>query len=138
MRLARISSKDKEGIAVQTSNGVRAIFGNEKLNDLDALVREGSDALARAAKAAAEGEEINVDDVTFRPPLSKAPKIICLGLNYADHAAEGGFTPPEFPTLFGRFNSSLIGHGEPIIRSEERRVGKECVSTCRSRWSPYH
>src|SRR3546814_16632982 len=41
--------------------------------------------------------------------------IICLGLNYADHAAEGGFTPPEFPTLFGRFNSSLIGHGEPII-----------------------
>lgn len=115
MRLARIFSKDKEGIAVQTSNGVRAIFGNEKLNDLDALLREGSDALARAAKAAAEGEEINVDDVAFRPPLSKAPKIICLGLNYADHAAEGGFTPPEFPTLFGRFNSSLIGHGEPII-----------------------
>src|SRR3546814_5762011 len=27
---------------------------------------------------------------------------------------------------------------KPIIRSEERRVGKECVSTCRSRWSPYH
>src|SRR3546814_16631409 len=27
---------------------------------------------------------------------------------------------------------------EPRIRSEERRVGKECVSTCRSRWSPYH
>src|SRR3546814_20739339 len=26
----------------------------------------------------------------------------------------------------------------PIVRSEERRVGKECVSTCRSRWSPYH
>src|SRR3546814_16320378 len=27
---------------------------------------------------------------------------------------------------------------QPIARSEERRVGKECVSTCRSRWSPYH
>src|SRR3546814_1483569 len=27
---------------------------------------------------------------------------------------------------------------EPLFRSEERRVGKECVSTCRSRWSPYH
>src|SRR3546814_20883689 len=26
----------------------------------------------------------------------------------------------------------------PLVRSEERRVGKECVSTCRSRWSPYH
>src|SRR3546814_15438350 len=36
----------------------------------------------------------------------------------------------------------LIGNapppGEPVYRSEERRVGKECVSTCRSRWSPDH
>src|SRR3546814_6897754 len=32
-----------------------------------------------------------------------------------------------------------VGHGRRrIVRSEERRVGKECVSTCRSRWSPYH
>src|SRR3546814_2930766 len=31
-----------------------------------------------------------------------------------------------------------VGGGFPSIRSEERRVGKECVSTCRSRWSPYH
>src|SRR3546814_14965518 len=30
------------------------------------------------------------------------------------------------------------GHTEGVPRSEERRVGKECVSTCRSRWSPYH
>src|SRR3546814_13663368 len=30
------------------------------------------------------------------------------------------------------------GTGHPPVRSEERRVGKECVSTCRSRWSPYH
>src|SRR3546814_15646107 len=32
----------------------------------------------------------------------------------------------------------LIADGYDIVRSEERRVGKECVSTCRSRWSPYH
>src|SRR3546814_13772770 len=31
-----------------------------------------------------------------------------------------------------------IGDGAALARSEERRVGKECVSTCRSRWSPYH
>src|SRR3546814_3938202 len=34
------------------------------------------------------------------------------------------------------FGSKL--HGRPLTRSAERRVGKECVSTCRSRWSPYH
>ena len=33
-------------------------------------------------------------------------------------------------------NGTKIGRAE--VRSEERRVGKECVSTCRSRWSPYH
>src|SRR3546814_10833817 len=31
-----------------------------------------------------------------------------------------------------------LPEGELVVRSEERRVGKECVSTCRSRWSPYH
>src|SRR3546814_9704600 len=34
------------------------------------------------------------------------------------------------------FNTALFAHD--ALRSEERRVGKECVSTCRSRWSPYH
>src|SRR3546814_1340278 len=39
-----------------------------------------------------------------------------------------------------RFEKSQVGiaGGCPLGRSEERRVGKECVSTCRSRWSPYH
>src|SRR3546814_17799154 len=32
----------------------------------------------------------------------------------------------------------LLGHNRELARSEERRVGKECVSTCRSRWSPYN
>src|SRR3546814_4158148 len=38
-----------------------------------------------------------------------------------------------------RAEPHVLGVGGPVgIRSEERRVGKECVSTCRSRWSPYH
>src|SRR3546814_7983501 len=35
-------------------------------------------------------------------------------------------------------NASILPHFHRRRRSEERRVGKECVSTCRSRWSPYH
>src|SRR3546814_9306755 len=34
--------------------------------------------------------------------------------------------------------TTMLGRPDLIERSEERRVGKECVSTCRSRWSPYH
>src|SRR3546814_16806113 len=39
---------------------------------------------------------------------------------------------------WGFLNDEGKGIGTQNVRSEERRVGKECVSTCRSRWSPYH
>jgi acylpyruvate hydrolase len=42
--------------------------------------------------------------------------VICVGLNYREHSAESGFKQPDYPTLFGRFNSSLIGDGAPIVR----------------------
>src|SRR3546814_15092489 len=46
----------------------------------------------------------------------------------------------EEPKLDGYDESGLMPLAKPAVisRSEERRVGKECVSTCRSRWSPYH
>ena len=42
-------------------------------------------------------------------------KIVCLGLNYRDHAEESGLGIPEHPVLFARFASSLTGHKAPII-----------------------
>lgn len=117
MRLAKVTQNGAVGLAVDTGAGVKALFGDAALYDLDALIASGGSALTDAgAKVSAEGEEVQVEDLTFLPPLVKAPKILCLGLNYKDHAAEGGFTVPEFPTVFGRFNSSLIGHGAPIIK----------------------
>ncbi|MDE2465147.1 MAG: fumarylacetoacetate hydrolase family protein [Alphaproteobacteria bacterium] len=115
MRLARISKNQQLGIATRTSDGVRAVFGRAELDDFQALIAQGSDGLHKAGEIAAAGELINIDNVNFLPPLPCPSKIICLGLNYADHAAEGGFEPPKFPTLFGRFASSLVGHGAPIV-----------------------
>ena len=42
-------------------------------------------------------------------------KIICLGLNYFDHAKEGGRDKPEYPWFFFRGTSSLLAHGEPAL-----------------------
>src|SRR3546814_11773976 len=56
------------------------------------------------------------------------------------HYGGGGGRPP-FPTSICTSVNHVVCHGIPgpkVLRSEERRVGKECVSTCRSRWSPYH
>src|SRR5690349_7941535 len=44
-------------------------------------------------------------------------KIVCVGLNYASHTSESGFTMPEAPLLFGKFANTLADDGEPILVS---------------------
>ncbi len=69
------------------------------------------------------GEPIVFDrsDVTLRAPIPRPGKIICLGLNYADHAAEGGSEPPKTPMLFAKFANTIIGTGEPIVKPRATR-----------------
>src|SRR3546814_16491622 len=55
-----------------------------------------------------------------------------------DLGDEMGWPPPFIPGHGDRQQSPDDAAVLSYIRSEERRVGKECVSTCRSRWSPYH
>jgi acylpyruvate hydrolase len=54
----------------------------------------------------------------FGLPVTKPGKVICLGLNYLEHVKEGSQRDniPKFPTIFMRGNTSLVPHGEPIIR----------------------
>lgn len=84
---------------------------------LESLLAKGDGALAAAARALLGGEAVDLDAVELLPPLPNPSKIICIGLNYADHSAESGFTSPDYPTVFARFASSLIGHGAPLVRT---------------------
>ncbi len=87
--------------------------------DLLGIIRGGSDAFAAAAEAArkAKAEASRpLAGLRFRLPLEHAGKIVCLGLNYVDHAAEGGHAKPEYPSLFLRCASSLVAHGEALWR----------------------
>lgn len=54
-------------------------------------------------------------DVVLLPPVPDPPKIICVGINYADHAAETGATLPDYPVLFARYTTTLVPHGEPLL-----------------------
>src|SRR3546814_18403127 len=56
----------------------------------------------------------------------------------ADDAYHQQDQPDEPVELAGLAEPAGEEHPQQVYRSEERRVGKECVSTCRSRWSPYH
>ena len=48
-------------------------------------------------------------------PIPRPGKIVCVGLNYRDHAEEQGAALPEAPLLFAKFTTSLIGPGDPIV-----------------------
>ncbi len=79
-----------------------------------ALIEAGGDALAGAGVALREqGWPVDPNAVTLLPPLMPG-KILCVGLNYADHAAESNMALPEFPTLFSRFAASVVAPGAPI------------------------
>jgi 2-keto-4-pentenoate hydratase/2-oxohepta-3-ene-1,7-dioic acid hydratase in catechol pathway len=52
------------------------------------------------------------------PAISRPGKIVCVGLNYREHVAEGGRPAPERPILFSKFANAVIADGEPIIRPE--------------------
>lgn len=118
MKFASFSKDGVTGLAIETAEGFRGLLSDEPdfPGDLLSLIREGDGALARAAEILATGEAVDMGAVTYLPPISDPEKIVCVGLNYSDHSAESGFAQPDFPTLFGRFNSSLIGHGAPILR----------------------
>ena len=56
---------------------------------------------------------------TLLAPVPDPAKIVCLGLNYRDHAAESGMDVPAEPILFSKYATTLIGHGAPIILPPE-------------------
>ena len=69
------------------------------------------DLVSRAADGALYLSEA---DLTYAPAVPNPGKIICVGLNYEKHAAEGGMASPEFPILFSKFNNTLAAPGEDI------------------------
>jgi 2-keto-4-pentenoate hydratase/2-oxohepta-3-ene-1,7-dioic acid hydratase in catechol pathway len=87
------------------SNSVRGILASL---DAAALAEMGE-------RAAAEGERMPVAESRLLAPVPDPQKIICLGLNYRDHAAESGQEIPTAPMWFAKFANSLIGSGEDIV-----------------------
>jgi acylpyruvate hydrolase len=68
---------------------------------------------ARAADASAES--IRLTDVSLCAPVPDPQKIICIGLNYRDHAEETGQDIPAAPMWFAKFANSLCGSGQPVV-----------------------
>ncbi len=112
----------KPGIALADKDGLRGLSLVEAAAALPAmadgvagLLCADADDLLRAQQRLRAAPPLDPAAVTVLPPLAAPGKIICIGLNYADHSAESGFAVPSYPTVFGRFASGLIGHDAPMV-----------------------
>ncbi len=71
--------------------------------------------IANGAVVRPSEERLALDGVRLLAPVPDPQKIICLGLNYRDHAEESHQPIPEHPMWFGKFQNSLVGDGEPVV-----------------------
>jgi 2-keto-4-pentenoate hydratase/2-oxohepta-3-ene-1,7-dioic acid hydratase in catechol pathway len=63
-----------------------------------------------------DGRSIEPGELRPAPAVQRPGKIVCVGLNYQDHATEGGRAAPERPLLFAKFSNTVVADGEPVIR----------------------
>ena len=89
----------------------------ERFHDVSEVLAapDGLDIVAELLSSE-RGILVNESDLIWRPLTPRPGKVICLGLNYADHAAESPYDRPDYPVLFARFTTSLIGHCRPLVR----------------------
>ncbi len=64
---------------------------------------------------AQSGKQVPISEIVPSLPVAAPGKVVCLGLNYVEHAKEGGYDIPDYPALFLRVNSSLVAPEAPII-----------------------
>jgi len=67
------------------------------------------------AQARAKGWLVAAEDAYWFAPVPRPGKIVCVGLNYHDHAAELGLAVPKTPVIFSKFSSCVIAPGEPVV-----------------------
>ncbi|MGF6769977.1 acylpyruvate hydrolase [Paraburkholderia sp. GAS199] len=123
MRFISFIRQGVAGIAVKNPDGQYRGFLQSDCaypGDLASLLRAGPQELKSAGDLlVTQGTLFEADEISFAPPVSTPEKIICVGLNYADHSIEAGYQVPDYPTLFARFPHSLIGHEARIVKPRE-------------------
>jgi 2-keto-4-pentenoate hydratase/2-oxohepta-3-ene-1,7-dioic acid hydratase in catechol pathway len=122
MKLVTFVHDNRTRIGALTADGEQVIdlhLANEAIPDtMLAFLEAGKDALAlaqQAVKDAPAAATLQRSAVTLKAPIPRPGKIICIGLNYRDHAGETGQAVPTYPTVFAKFNNCVIGPDEPIV-----------------------
>jgi len=79
------------------------------------LLAQGARGIGRVQAALAAGREMSAAGVKLLPAVPRPEKVLCVGLNYADHAKESGARPPGEPVIFAKFPTAIRTDGDPIV-----------------------
>jgi len=82
---------------------------------IKALLAQGPEGLAHARQALAAGRPVPLETLRLLPLVPRPEKVICVGLNYADHARESRLPVPAEPVFFAKFSSAVLAPGGPIV-----------------------
>ncbi len=123
MRFVSFHDDNKTVLGVRTDDTIVRLdtVSADLPRNLTELLAGGDDAfgaVSKAVQAAPANAVVAMASLEYAVPIATPSKIICLGLNYADHAKEGGHAKPDYPSFFMRGPSSLVAHGRPIEKPE--------------------
>jgi 2-keto-4-pentenoate hydratase/2-oxohepta-3-ene-1,7-dioic acid hydratase in catechol pathway len=115
VKLLRVGAPGEERPAVRTDEG-RLLDLSCVTSDVDGafLASDGIDR-ARAAVAAGTLPALDADGLRIGPPIARPGKIVCVGLNYRDHAAETGAAIPERPVVFMKDPGTVVGPCDEVL-----------------------
>jgi 2-keto-4-pentenoate hydratase/2-oxohepta-3-ene-1,7-dioic acid hydratase in catechol pathway len=92
--------------------------------DLISVLQGGAEAFKKVENFVAQppgDATIPLVSVKLCAPIPKPPKILCMGLNYRDHAAEARLEIPKVPVFFAKYSNTVIGHGDNIVLPKNSR-----------------
>jgi 2-keto-4-pentenoate hydratase/2-oxohepta-3-ene-1,7-dioic acid hydratase in catechol pathway len=115
VKLLRVGAPGEERPAVRTDEG-RLLDLSCVTSDVDGafFASDGIDR-ARAAVAAGTLPALDADGLRIGPPIARPGKIVCVGLNYRDHAAETGAAIPERPVVFMKDPGTVVGPYDEVL-----------------------
>ncbi|MCP8688661.1 fumarylacetoacetate hydrolase family protein [Marinobacterium sedimentorum] len=118
MRLITFEHQGRQSVGTLIDDHIIDAAADPMLpGDMIALLTAGAPALQRLQQLATKPRAvIALDQVRLLAPVPRPGKFLGVGLNYADHIRETGLATPEFPTIFNKQTSCVIGPGEAIHR----------------------
>jgi 2,4-diketo-3-deoxy-L-fuconate hydrolase len=116
MKLARFGEPGSERPGVLLDDGTR-VDASAVVRDYDEafFAGDGIQALAAWMKDRGTRAPTLPDDARIAAPIARPSKIVCIGLNFRDHAAESGMELPREPVIFFKATTALVGPNDPVL-----------------------